>query len=108
MKEAGCKPSREIPIPEFDWKNGKPEDLYKNFIQRPHPVVLRGFLKGTGILEKYTFDKIIEKYGEEDVILTKREIDGYDGKMKDVLNPKIYLHNSEVKFDIYSIFKNTN
>lgn len=100
MKESGYKP-QEIPIPEFDWRNGKPEDLYKNFIRRPHPVILRGFLEGTDILKEFTFDKIMEKYGDEDVILTKREMDGYDGKMKDVLSPKIYLHNSEVLFNKY-------
>ena len=95
MKESGYKP-KAIPIPEFDWKNGNPENLYKNFIKRPHPVILRGFLKGSELLKEYTFDQMMEKYGEEDVILSKREIDGFEGKMKDVMNPKIYLHNSEV------------
>ena len=36
---------RAIKVPEYDWKNGSPEEFYKTFVKRPHPVVLRGFMK---------------------------------------------------------------
>ena len=92
---------RAIKVPEYDWKNGSPDEFYETFVKRPHPVVLRGFMKNEALLKDYSFDAILEKYGEEDVMLTKREIDGYPGKLKEVNNPAIYLHNSEVLFNKY-------
>eukprot|EP01035_Chromulina_nebulosa_P030476 gene30476-40492_t len=93
--------NREVPIPEFDWKNGDPEVFYKTFVARPHPVVLRGFMAGTELTKELTWEKVLDKYGEEDVFLTKRELDGYPGKLKEVDNPKTYLHNSEKLFNKY-------
>ena len=92
---------RVMQVPEYDWKNGNPEVFYQTFVKRPHPVVLRGFMKDEALLKEYSFDKLLKKYGELDVLLTKREIDGYPGKLKDVNNPNIYLHNSEVLFNKY-------
>ncbi len=92
--------ARQIPIPEFDWKNRNPEEFNRLYGQHPHPVVLRGFLKD-GAVMKYTFDHMVNTYGEETVILTDPVKDGYVGKLKDVMNPKIYLHNSEVLFNKY-------
>ena len=43
--DARYSSSIEVPIiiPEFDWKNGNPyEVFYKTFVDRPHTVVLRG------------------------------------------------------------------
>ncbi len=103
MKESNIdwEKARRIPIPEYDWKNGSPDEFYNTFGKRPHPVILRGFLKGTDLMKKYTFDQMVERFGEETVILTKPEKDGYMGKMKEVLNPKVYLHNSEILFNKY-------
>ncbi len=92
---------REIPIPEYDWKNGDPETFHKTFVARPHPVILRGFMDNTDLLKKLNWDSVLNKYGEEDVFLTKKELDGYPGKLKEVNNPAIYLHNSEVLFNKY-------
>ena len=93
--------ARAIPIPEYDWKNGNPEEFYNTYVKRPHPVILRGFLKGTKIMEEYTFDKMVEKFGEETVLLTTPEQDGILGKLKEVDNPSVYLHNSEVLLKKY-------
>ncbi|RYH13553.1 hypothetical protein EON65_35400 [archaeon] len=90
---------REIPIPEYDWKNGDPETFYKTFVKRPHPVVLPNFMKDTALLKELGWDAVLKKYGDEDVFLTKKELDGYPGKLKEVDNPKIYLHNSEKIFN---------
>ncbi len=93
--------AREVPLPEYDWKNGNPDEFYKTFVERPHPVVLRGFLNNTEIMN-YTFDHMIEQFGEETVLLTDPDKeDGYKGKLKDVMNPGVYLHNSEVIFNRY-------
>ena len=62
---------------------------------------LRGFLKGSKLMKEYTFDKMVERFGDETVILTKPEKDGYMGKLREVLNPKVYLHNSELLFNKY-------
>jgi hypothetical protein len=89
---------REIPIPEYDWKNGNPDEFYKTFVSRPHPVILRGFMDDTDLLKELNWDSVMSKYSEEDVFLTKKEQDGYSGKLKEVNNPNVYLHNSEKLF----------
>lgn len=102
MKDAGYSAAqRDMPIPEYDWKNGSPEVFYKTFAERPHPVVLRGFMKDTELLKELNWDSVLNKYGEETVFLTKRELDGYKGKLKEVQSPKVYLHNSEILFNKY-------
>jgi len=102
MKASGyTTEQREVPIPEYDWENGDPETFYQLFIKRPHPVVLRNFMKDTKMLKDLKWDQVLQKYGEEDVFLTKKELDGYPGKLKEVENPAVYLHNSEKLFSKY-------
>ena len=31
---------REMKIPEYDWKNGNPEEFYQNFVRNPHPGII--------------------------------------------------------------------
>ncbi len=92
---------REIPIPEYDWKNGDPDTFFKTFVKRPHPVVLRGFMNDQALLKELSWDSVLGKYGDEDVLLTKKELDGFLGKLKEVNSPNIYLHNSEKLFNKY-------
>ena len=92
---------RAIPVPEYDWKKGSPKEFNELFVKRRHPVVLRGFMKDENLLKEYGYDKMLQKFGEEDVMLTTREKDGFPGKMKEVENPKVYMHNSEVLFNKY-------
>jgi len=92
---------RSIPIPEYDWASGDPETFYKTFVKRPHPVILRGFMADQPLLKELGWDSVLGKYGDEDVFLTKRELDGFPGKLREVENPKIYLHNSEKIFNKY-------
>lgn len=96
---------REVPIPEYDWKNGNPQEFYNLFVKKPHPVILRGFMNDTQLLKDLSWDTIISKYGDEDVFLTRRELDGYAGKLKEVENPQVYLHNSEKLFNKYPIIR---
>ncbi len=96
--------ARGIPVPEYDWENGNPKEFYETFVKTPHPVVLRGFLKGTEIMD-YNFENMMSLFGDEDVLLANpEEQDGYKGKLRDVQNPKIYLHNSEILFNKYPAF----
>eukprot|EP00401_Gymnodinium_catenatum_P078595 CAMPEP_0117478956 /NCGR_PEP_ID=MMETSP0784-20121206/11630_1 /TAXON_ID=39447 /ORGANISM="" /LENGTH=323 /DNA_ID=CAMNT_0005273355 /DNA_START=96 /DNA_END=1067 /DNA_ORIENTATION=+ len=97
---------REIPIPEYDWKNGSPEEFYRTFVSRPHPVVLRGFMKDKNLLKDLNWNTVLKKYGEEDVYLTVKELDGKPGKLKEVKDPKVYLHNSEILFSKYPEIRN--
>ena len=99
------KEDREIPIPEYDWRNGSPEEFFETFVKRPHPVVLRGFMEDSNLTSTLTFDQILERFGEEEVLLTKKEMDGYSGKLKEVDDPSVYLHNSEILFNKYPEFK---
>eukprot|EP00597_Dinobryon_sp_UTEXLB2267_P000800 CAMPEP_0170073492 /NCGR_PEP_ID=MMETSP0019_2-20121128/10896_1 /TAXON_ID=98059 /ORGANISM="Dinobryon sp., Strain UTEXLB2267" /LENGTH=319 /DNA_ID=CAMNT_0010283049 /DNA_START=341 /DNA_END=1300 /DNA_ORIENTATION=- len=92
---------REVPIPEYDWKNGDPDTFYNTFVAKPHPVVLRGFMKDTELLKKLNWTTVLENYGEEEVFLTKKELDGYPGKLREVQDPHVYLHNSEKLFTKY-------
>lgn len=83
MEAAGySEADREVQIPEFDWKKGDPEVFYKTYVAKPHPVVLRGFMKDTKLLKELNWDKVLSQFGEEEVMLTKKEIDGYPGKLK--------------------------
>ncbi len=106
MEESDYDPAteREIKVPEYDWEKGNPKEFYETFVKTGHPVILRNFMKGRDLLKEFTFDKIVEKYGDEDVLLTTKEIDGKPGKLKEVVNPKVYLHNSEVLFKKYPEF----
>lgn len=101
MKESGFDAKKEIPLPEYDWKNGSPEDFHEKFVTIRHPVVLRGFMKDTALLQKLGWEEVMKNFSEEDVFLTKPELDGFDGKLKEVNNPKTYLHNSECLFNKY-------
>jgi len=102
MEASGYKSAdREVPIPEYDWKNGDPETFYQTFVKTPHPVVLRGFMKNTALLKDLSWDKVLKKYGDEDVFLTRKEMDGINGKLREVDAPNTYLHNSEVLFNKY-------
>jgi hypothetical protein len=102
MKAAGHDAAHsEVPIPEYDWKNGNPQEFYDTFVKRPHPVILRGFMKDSQLLKDFAWDRVLGRWGEEDVMLTKKELDGYAGKLKEVNNPSTYLHNSEVIFNKY-------
>jgi hypothetical protein len=106
FKEAGyTKAQREMAIPEYDWKKGNPEEFYQSFVKRPHPVILRGFMKDTSLLKEMSWKKVLAKYGEENVFLTKKELDGFPGKLKEVDNPNVYLHNSETLFNKYPEIK---
>jgi hypothetical protein len=102
FKAAGyTSANREMKIPDYDWKNGTPDEFYKTFVARPHPVILRGFMKDTQLLKDLNWDSVLSKYGDEDVFLTKRELDGFPGKLKEVNNSNVYLHNSEKLFSKY-------
>ena len=53
MQVAGAQPQLEIPIPEYDWRNGNPDEFHQTFVKTPHPVVLRGFLTVNEYKESY-------------------------------------------------------
>lgn len=107
FKAAGyTEGQNEVPIPEYDWQNGTPEEFYDLFVKQPHPVILRGFMKKTDLLKDLNWDTILKKYGDEEVYLTKKELDGYPGLLKEVENDKIYLHNSEKLFNKYPELRN--
>jgi len=106
FEKAGFNGSeREVPIPEYDWKNGNPQEFYNLFVKKPHPVILRGFMNDTQLLKDLSWDTILSKYGDEDVFLTRRELDGYAGKLREVENPQVYLHNSEKLFNKYPVIR---
>lgn len=65
---------REVPIPEYDWEKGTPEEFYETFVKTPHPVILRNFMKGSKLIKTLTWKNILEKYGDEDVYLTSKEL----------------------------------
>jgi hypothetical protein len=92
---------RKMPIPEYDWQKGDPETFYKTFAVRPHPVVLRGFMKNQAVMKDLSWDTVLSRFGEEEVYLTTRQMDGTPGKLNEVNNPKVYLHNSEKLFNKY-------
>ena len=93
--------SRDTPLPEFDWKHRTAEEFRAEFVERPHPVVLRGFASDTEAGRTWTFDGLLERFGQEQVLLTTPELDGEPGRLDAVESEKVYLHNSEVLFRRY-------
>ena len=89
--------AKNIPIPEYDWEKGSPEEFYQTFVRRPHPVILRNFIKGSEIMD-YTFDNLVEKFGDTPVVLTGQK-SGCIGKLKEVQDPDNYVQNSESLFN---------
>jgi hypothetical protein len=47
-----------LPIPEYDWKKGNPQEFYDTFVKRPHPVVLKGFMLDTALLKELNWDSV--------------------------------------------------
>lgn len=93
--------SREIPLPEFDWRNRPAEVFHQEYIKRPHPVVLRGLAGESTAGRTWTFDSFVERFADEDVLLTTKELDGEPGKLDAVRSDKVYLHNCEILFRRY-------
>jgi len=58
-------------------------------------------MKDTQLLKDLSWDSVLTKFGDEEVFLTKKEKDGFRGKLSEVNNPKVYLHNSEKIFNKY-------
>ena len=105
---------KDIPLPEYDWKNGNPQEFYETFVKVPHPVVLRGFMEGTELMD-FTYDTMLDTFGDEKVAITGKKEGGMFGKVKDVDgNPDLYVQNSEALFNKHPgrntvfIFNNLN
>jgi len=97
-EKRGVPEPRILPIPEFDWRTRSAQEFVEEFTRKPFPVVLRGFSAGTEAARTFTFNRLLELYGDEQVLLTTREKDGFEGPLKEVRDPKIYCHNSEYLF----------
>lgn len=76
---------REVPIPEYDWEKGTPEEFYETFVKVPHPVILRNFMKNSNLTKTLTWKNILKKYGDEDVYLTSKELGKHSMCMKKML-----------------------
>nr|VFK64414.1 MAG: Cupin-like domain-containing protein [Candidatus Kentron sp. UNK]VFK71069.1 MAG: Cupin-like domain-containing protein [Candidatus Kentron sp. UNK] len=91
-------PRRDMPLPEFDWRTRSPAEFQKEFVDRPHPVVLRGFAADSDAVRDWSFHAFMERFGEEQVLLTTEKLDGEQGSLKAVESSKAYLHNNEILF----------
>jgi hypothetical protein len=87
-----------MPLPEWDWESGDPAEFYERFVRNPHPVVLRGAARAMADSGDWTFENLLDRYGQEDVLLTTRERDGEEGRLEALRSDKVYLHNSEILF----------
>nr|VFK64412.1 MAG: Cupin-like domain-containing protein [Candidatus Kentron sp. UNK]VFK71068.1 MAG: Cupin-like domain-containing protein [Candidatus Kentron sp. UNK] len=92
---------RDMPLPEFDWRTRSPAEFQREFFERPHPVVLRGFTTDSEAVRDWTFRSLMERFGNEEVLLTTEKLDGDPGQLKAVESGKVYLHNSEILFRRY-------
>jgi len=79
-------------LPEFDC-----EKFFREYVKRPHPVVLKGFAKETKAAE-WTLDSLIEKFGKDEVKLKTKDGDNVPGKIEDLNTFPNYLHNCESLF----------
>lgn len=93
--------AKDTPLPEFDWRERSTAEFRAEFVERPHPVVLRGFAADSEAVRHWTFDGLVERFGDEDVLLTTEALDGEPGKLDAVKSKQVYLHNSEILFRRY-------
>ena len=93
----GTVQTEEIPVPEYDWRNGSPEDFRRKFVVNPMPVVLRGFGLDTGAVQRWSFDSIVEKCGDVEVDLTGPTSD-WLGPLKQVRDPNVYCASADAPF----------
>ncbi|PWU12164.1 MAG: hypothetical protein C5B51_01175 [Terriglobia bacterium] len=99
--ETHCKEkAKDVPLPEYDWQNGNPEEFYEKYVKTPQPVVLRGFALQTEAVKKWGFDYIVDKCAEVEVNLTSADND-FPGKLKEVRDPKIYCANADAPFKAF-------
>ena len=80
-------------LPEFDC-----DKFFRDFVKRPHPVVLKGFAKETIAAKEWTLDNLIERFGEDEVKLKTKDGDNRPGKIEDLNVFPNYLHNCESIF----------
>lgn len=99
---AGSYPQQtdEMPLPEYDWKNGNPEEFYQRYIKTPMPVVLRGYALQTEAAKRWNFEYIVEKCGDVEVTLTGTESD-WPGPLKSVRDPAVYCANADAPFKAF-------
>jgi len=89
-----------IPLPEYDWRNGSPEDFYRKFVATPQPVLLRGFGLQTDAVKKWSFDYILDKCGDVEVSLNTTERD-WVGRLREVRDPSTYCANADAPFKAF-------
>ncbi|MDZ4689590.1 MAG: cupin-like domain-containing protein [Planctomycetaceae bacterium] len=89
--------TEEIPLPEYDWRKGSPEEFYDRYVRTPMPVVLREFALQTEAARRWNFEYVVEKCGDVEVNLTGPESD-WMGPLKQVRDPKIYCANADAPF----------
>ena len=91
---------KAYPLPEYDWRNGSPEDFYRKFVKTPQPVLLRGFGLQTEAVKKWSFDYILDKCGEVEVSLNSTTTD-WPGRLKEVRDPNVYCANADAPFKAF-------
>ncbi|MCA9716160.1 MAG: cupin-like domain-containing protein [Myxococcales bacterium] len=94
--EAHGPVAREVELPSYDWRRGTPEDFHARYVKTPHPVILRGFAEVASRSGRWRFATLLERYGDEEVLLTTAKKDGFSGPLRAVDDPRVYLHNCEV------------
>lgn len=104
-KKSGYDFSKPISrkIPEWDWKKRTPQEFYEEFFKNRHPCILRGFMKDSKLLSEFSFDNLLKKYGEEDVLVCylNEGREGVLGKLKEMNNEGVYLQAIEKIFRKY-------
>jgi len=94
--------ARTQPIPTFDASSPDFDfdAFYRDYVERPHPAVLKGFNKNIPAIKNgWGVDWLIENYGHERALMKTLERDNVSGYIRDLNNPGTYLHNSEAIFD---------
>lgn len=85
------------PIPEYDWKNGNPDEFYQRYIKTPMPCVLRGFGHQIEATKTWSFDYIVDKCGDVEVRLFRKGQE-WVGTVKEIQDPEVYCQNEDAPF----------
>jgi len=91
---------RGTKIPEWDWKKRTPQEFYDEIYRIRHPCILRGFMNDSKLLQEFSFDNLLKKYGDEKVLVCylNEGREGVLGTLKEMNNPGVYLQAIEKLF----------
>lgn len=88
------RPAVVLPVTELRGEDAAEAFLATRGAHRP--VVLREFLQRSADWRDWSLDAFLETYGDEQDLLCCPVRDGYPGRVREIVVPGVYLHNTQI------------